>query len=164
MLRRDRNPVTENMPQEHPRKRTGPPRKAGNSGIWLKPKRGRKMYSINWRSGRSIYRLTDVQPTWLLSRLVMYWKSHATEAYACERRLSDHAGGKKVLYPTVRYTGIAREQLPPRASQVGRCSALWWWWEWGTWHFVIMYHRPTIGECIRRNRSEYRKFNCEILE
>lgn len=49
-------------------------------------------------------RLADAQPDWLLSRLAMYWKSHATEVYV-KGETFDHAGGEKAPVPTVRYTG-----------------------------------------------------------
>ena len=48
--------------------------------------------------------LTDAQPDWLLSRLAMYWKSHATDVYI-KGETFDHAGGEKAPAPTVRYTG-----------------------------------------------------------
>lgn len=48
--------------------------------------------------------LTDAQPDWLLSRLAMYWKSHATDVYV-KGESFDHAGGAKAPAPTVRYTG-----------------------------------------------------------
>lgn len=48
--------------------------------------------------------LTDVQPDWLLSRLAMYWQSHATDVYI-KGETFDHAGGEKAPAPTVRYTG-----------------------------------------------------------
>lgn len=49
-------------------------------------------------------RRTESQPDWLLSRLAMYWKSHATEVYV-KGEVFDHAGGAKAPAPTVRYTG-----------------------------------------------------------
>ncbi len=48
--------------------------------------------------------LTDAQPDWLLSRLAMYWQSHATDVYI-KGETFDHAGGEKAPAPTVRYTG-----------------------------------------------------------
>lgn len=48
--------------------------------------------------------LTEQQPDWLLSRLAMYWKSHATEVYV-KGETFDHAGGEAAPVPTVRYTG-----------------------------------------------------------
>ena len=48
--------------------------------------------------------LTDAQPDWLLSRLAMYWQSHATDVYI-KGEPFDHAGGEKAPAPTVRYTG-----------------------------------------------------------
>ena len=49
-------------------------------------------------------RLTESQPDWLLSRLAMYWQSHATEVYVRGEQF-DHAGGPAAPVPTVRYTG-----------------------------------------------------------
>ncbi len=48
--------------------------------------------------------LADAQPDWLLSRLAMYWQSHATDVYI-KGETFDHAGGEKAPAPTVRYTG-----------------------------------------------------------
>ena len=48
--------------------------------------------------------LTEAQPDWLLSRLAMYWNSHATDVYI-KGESFDHAGGAKAPVPTVRYTG-----------------------------------------------------------
>jgi hypothetical protein len=42
--------------------------------------------------------------TWLLSRLQMYWNSHATDVYI-RGEVFDHAGGEKAPAPTVRFTG-----------------------------------------------------------
>lgn len=47
---------------------------------------------------------TEAQPDWLLSRLAMYWNSHATEVYI-RGEAFDHAGGDRAPVPTVRYTG-----------------------------------------------------------
>ena len=48
---------------------------------------------------------TDEQPDWLLSRLAMYWSSHATDVYIRGEAFS-HTGGERAPVPTVRYTGI----------------------------------------------------------
>lgn len=48
--------------------------------------------------------LTEAQPDWLLSRLAMYWNSHATDVYIKGENF-DHAGGAKAPVPTVRFTG-----------------------------------------------------------
>lgn len=40
----------------------------------------------------SYTRLTEAQPDWLLSRLAMYWNSHATDVYI-KGESFDHAGG-----------------------------------------------------------------------
>ena len=48
-------------------------------------------------------RHAEAQPDWLLSRLAMYWNSHATDVYI-KGETFDHAEGK-APYPTVRFTG-----------------------------------------------------------
>lgn len=47
---------------------------------------------------------TATQPDWLLSRLAMYWKSHATEVYVRGESF-EKTGGESAPEPTVRYTG-----------------------------------------------------------
>ena len=49
-------------------------------------------------------RLTETNPTWLLSRLAMYWESHATDVYI-KGETFDYAGGERAPVPTVRYSG-----------------------------------------------------------
>ncbi len=48
--------------------------------------------------------LVAQEPEWLLSRLAMYWESHATDVYI-KGEAFDHAGGERAPVPTVRYTG-----------------------------------------------------------
>lgn len=97
-------PLPEKMPQDHPRVLTTPEGKQEtwkliNSAEWAKD-----VFS-KLKERTEVYTdLTDVQPTWLLSRLAMYWKSHATDVYI-KGETFDHAGGEKAPYPTVRYTG-----------------------------------------------------------
>lgn len=43
-------------------------------------------------------------PDWLLSRLQMYWSTHATEVYLNSESFS-HVGGERAPYPTVKFTG-----------------------------------------------------------
>lgn len=43
-------------------------------------------------------------PDWLLSRLQMYWKSHATDVYVNGETFS-HAGGYRAPVPTVKFNG-----------------------------------------------------------
>ena len=43
-------------------------------------------------------------PDWLLSRLQMYWKSHATDVYVNGETFS-HAGGDRAPVPTVKFNG-----------------------------------------------------------
>ena len=46
----------------------------------------------------------EQQPDWLLSRLQMYWKSHATEVFV-NNDTFDHPGGERAEFPTVKYDG-----------------------------------------------------------
>ena len=44
------------------------------------------------------------QPDWLVSRLQMYWTSHATDVFV-RGEVFDHVGGDRAPVPTVRFTG-----------------------------------------------------------
>ena len=46
----------------------------------------------------------EQQPDWLLSRLQMYWTSHATDVFV-DNDTFDHPGGERAEYPTVKYDG-----------------------------------------------------------
>ena len=92
------------MPQTHPRVLTTP---AGKQETWklIKKEEWAKDVFNKLKERTEVYtNLTDAQPAWLLSRLAMYWKSHATEVYV-KGETFDHAGGERAPYPTVRYTG-----------------------------------------------------------
>ena len=97
-------PLPESMPQAHPRVLTTP---EGKQETWnlIKTEEWAKDVFDKLRERTEKYTdLTGTQPDWLLSRLAMYWKSHATEVYI-KGETFDHAGGEKAPYPTVRYTG-----------------------------------------------------------
>ena len=97
-------PLPEKMPQTHPRVLTTP---AGKQETWklIKKEEWAKDVFNKLKERTEVYtNLTDAQPAWLLSRLAMYWKSHATEVYV-KGETFDHAGGEKAPYSTVRYTG-----------------------------------------------------------
>ena len=47
----------------------------------------------------------DKQPDWLYSRLQMYWKTHATDAYV-KGEAFDHPGGERAAEPTVKFSGL----------------------------------------------------------
>lgn len=97
-------PLPEKMPQVHPRVLTTP---AGKQETWklIRKEDWAKDVFNKLRERTETYtKLTEAEPTWLLSRLAMYWKSHATEVYV-KGETFDHAGGEKAPYPTVRYTG-----------------------------------------------------------
>ena len=46
----------------------------------------------------------QTDPEWIVSRLQMYWKSHATDVYI-NGIFASHAGGEKAPVPTVRHSG-----------------------------------------------------------
>ena len=46
----------------------------------------------------------EAQPDWLLSRLQMYWHSHATDVYI-KGETFDHPGGERAEYPTMKFDG-----------------------------------------------------------
>lgn len=97
-------PLPEKMPQTHPRVLTTP---AGKQETWklIKKEEWAKDVFNKLKERTEVYtNLTDAQPAWVLSRLAMYWKSHATEVYV-KGETFDHAGGERAPYPTVRYTG-----------------------------------------------------------
>ena len=94
-------PLPEKMPQTHPRVLTTP---AGKQETWklIKKEEWAKDVFNKLKERTEVYtNLTDAQPAWLLSRLAMYWKSHATEVYV-KGETFNHAGGEPVaqLLPT----------------------------------------------------------------
>lgn len=46
----------------------------------------------------------EQQPDWLVSRLQMYWQSHATDVYVYGEKF-EKPGGKKAAVPTVKFNG-----------------------------------------------------------
>lgn len=97
-------PLPDKMPLEHPRVLTTP---EGKQSTWelIKNEAWAKDVFNKLKERTEVYtRLTEVKPDWLLSRLAMYWKSHATDVYI-KGETFDHAGGAKAPFPTVRYTG-----------------------------------------------------------
>ena len=97
-------PLPEKMPQEHPRVLTTPEGKKETWKLIKKEAWAQDVFNkLKERTDVYTHR-TESQPDWLLSRLAMYWKSHATEVYV-KGEVFDHAGGEKAPAPTVRYTG-----------------------------------------------------------
>lgn len=92
------------MPQGHPRVLTTPNGKAATQALINKEPWARDVLA-KLKQRTDIYTAhTEVKPDWLLSRLAMYWNSHATEVYI-KGETFDHSGGEKAPAPTVRYTG-----------------------------------------------------------
>ena len=104
LLQAQVNTLTMQLPQGHPRYLTD----AGGKKETLKLIKNEAWAKDVYRKLKErtdVYiRLTDAQPDWLLSRLAMYWKSHATDVYI-KGESFDHTGGKKAPVPTVRYAG-----------------------------------------------------------
>ena len=51
-----------------------------------------------------ILKYVEQQPDWLLSRLQMYWKTHATDVFIKDEAFH-HSGGERALCPTVKFDG-----------------------------------------------------------
>lgn len=104
LLQAQLNTLSMNLPQGHPRYLTD----AGGKEATLKLISNEPWAEEVFRKLKSktdVYvRLTEAQPEWLLSRLAMYWESHATDVYV-KGETFDYAGGEKAPVPTVRYTG-----------------------------------------------------------
>lgn len=49
-------------------------------------------------------KLVQAQPDWLISRLQMYWSSHAIDVYI-RGEAFDHPGGNRAPEPTVKFAG-----------------------------------------------------------
>lgn len=97
-------PLPEKMPQEHPRVLTTPEGKQETWNLIKKEDWAKDVFHKLKESTEVYTKLTEKEPDWLLSRLAMYWNSHATDVYIKGETFS-HAGGEKAPYPTVRYTG-----------------------------------------------------------
>ena len=92
------------LPDSHPRYLTDSNGKAETLQLIEKEAWARNVFE-KLKERTDIYaNLTEAKPDWLLSRLAMYWKSHATDVYI-KGETFDHAGGEKAPAPTVRYTG-----------------------------------------------------------
>ena len=87
-------PLPEKMPQEHPRVLTTPDGKQDTWELIKKEKWAKDVFNKLKERTEVYTNLTDAQPAWLLSRLAMSWKSHATELYV-KGETYDHAGGEK---------------------------------------------------------------------
>lgn len=104
-------PLPEKMPQTHPRVLTTP---AGKQETWklIKKEEWAKDVFNKLKERTEVYtNLTDAQPAWLLSRLAMYWKSHATEVYV-KGETFDHAGGERAPYPLCATRESVAQLLP----------------------------------------------------
>ena len=155
-------PLPEKMPQTHPRVLTTP---AGKQETWklIKKEEWAKDVFNKLKERTEVYtNLTDAQPAWLLSRLAMYWKSHATEVYV-KGETFDHAGGERAPYPTVRYTGTrgtAATHGRPKLADVGPCDD-----EDGNVTFCnnALPDRPMESVHPSKTGRNIESLNCEIL-
>lgn len=92
------------LPQEHPRYLTDKGGKETTRKLISNEPWAKEVFEKLQKKTDTYTRLTETEPDWLLSRLAMYWKSHATNVYI-KGESFDHAGGEKAPVPTVRYTG-----------------------------------------------------------
>ena len=92
------------LPNSHPRYLTDSNSKSETLNLIEKEDWAKDVFEKLKKRTDLYANLTDAQPDWLLSRLAMYWKSHATDVYI-KGETFDHAGGEKAPAPTVRYTG-----------------------------------------------------------
>lgn len=92
------------LSQEHPRYLTDAGGKKATQKLIKNEPWAKDVFEKLKQKTDAYIRLTETQPDWLLSRLAMYWKSHATDVYI-KGESFDHAGGEKAPVPTVRYTG-----------------------------------------------------------
>lgn len=92
------------LPQSHPRYLTNADGKQDTRDLIENESWAKDVFGKLKAKTDAYTRLTEAQPDWLLSRLAMYWDSHATDVYI-KGESFDHAGGAKAPVPTVRYTG-----------------------------------------------------------
>ena len=92
------------LPNSHPRYLTDSNSKSETLNLIEKEDWAKDVFEKLKKRTDLYANLTDAQPDWLLSRLAMYWKSHATDVYI-KGETFDQAGGEKAPAPTVRYTG-----------------------------------------------------------
>ena len=97
-------PLPTSMPQNHPRVLTTPDGKKETWALIQKETWAKEVFDGLKQRIDTYTQRTEKEPDWLLSRLAMYWKSHATDVYIKGENF-DHAGGAKAPVPTVRYTG-----------------------------------------------------------
>lgn len=97
-------PLPTSMPQDHPRVLTTPDGKEETWALIQKETWAKEVFDGLKQRIDTYTQRTEKEPDWLLSRLAMYWKSHATDVYIKGENF-DHAGGAKAPAPTVRYTG-----------------------------------------------------------
>lgn len=97
-------PLPTSMPRDHPRVLTTPDGKKETWALIQKETWAKEVFDGLKQRIDTYTQRTEKEPDWLLSRLAMYWKSHATDVYIKGENF-DHAGGAKAPAPTVRYTG-----------------------------------------------------------
>lgn len=97
-------PLPEKMPQDYPRVLTTPAGRSETKALIEKELWAKEVFA-KLKQRTDVYTVrTEEAPDWLLSRLAMYWNSHATDVYI-KGETFDRAGGMKAPAPTVRYTG-----------------------------------------------------------
>lgn len=97
-------PVPAQLPQVHPRVLTNPAGKEATIKLIAAEPWARGIFETLQKRVDGYAEKVSTDPTWLFSRLQMYWKSHSTDVFI-RGEFFDHAGGEKAPAPTVRFTG-----------------------------------------------------------
>ncbi len=97
-------PVPAQLPQAHPRVLTNPSGKEITNKLISTETWAQRVFETLQKRTDVYVEKVAVDPTWLYSRLQMYWKSHYTDVFIRGEEF-DHAGGEKAPAPTVRFTG-----------------------------------------------------------
>ncbi|MDO4163862.1 MAG: heparinase II/III family protein [Bacteroides sp.] len=92
------------LPEEHPRYLTTPQGKAETWKLIHEEAWAKDVFEKLKKRTDVYVDSVEVDASWLLSRLAMYWNSHATDIYI-KGETFDHAGGERAPVPTVRFTG-----------------------------------------------------------
>jgi hypothetical protein len=97
-------PVPADLPQSHPRVLTNPAGKVATKSLIADEPWAKAVFESLQKRTDVYVEKVSVDSFWLLSRLQMYWHSHATDVFI-RGEVFDHAGGEKAPAPTVRFTG-----------------------------------------------------------
>lgn len=96
-------PVPSNLPESYPRMMTMPKGKAEMKKLLAKEQWSKELYARLQKGIEPYVVRHQTDPSWIVSRLQMYWKNHYDTIYINDRVYARGAGNAPV--PTVRYSG-----------------------------------------------------------